>query len=307
LKAHFIMSNNIAFNKRAIVTGATGYIGSQLVKKLLSENWQVSIIARHTSNFEALADVKSNIRTYFYEDNYESVANAIKEASPSYIFHLASLYITEHTSDQIYSLISSNILFSSFIIDAAAANKVPFFINTGTSWQHYQNEGYNPVNFYAATKQAFQDIIEYYTSSAKIKCITLVIFDTYGPNDPRQKILNYILTQKDSKLELNLSPGEQLIDMVHIRDIVDAYGIAAHIIQDQDIAHKIYGLSSKQPITLKRLINTVIEITNKKILVNWGARPYRPREVMQPWTNYVMLPGWSPKIDLISGIKAVIK
>jgi nucleoside-diphosphate-sugar epimerase len=301
------MSNNTLINKRAIITGATGYIGSQLVRKLLLENWEISIIARHASNFDVLADIINDIKVHFYEDNYESVNSAIIAEKPSYIFHLASLYITDHTSDQIFPLISSNILFSTFLIDAAVSNNVPFFINTGTSWQHYQNEGYNPVNLYAATKQAYQDIIEYYASSQKIKCITLVIFDTYGPNDPRPKILNYFININDSGHEINLSPGEQLIDLVHISDVVDAYDIAAHLILDQDMGHKVYGLSSQKPISLKNLIETVIEISNKKILANWGARPYRPREVMQPWTDYVVLPGWSPKIELVSGIKSILK
>jgi len=45
--------------------------------------------------------------------------------------------------------------------------------------------------------------------------------------------------------------------------------------------------------------------TSSKLNINWGARPYREREVMTPWENGVLVPGWTPKMDIVEGIKSL--
>ena len=102
---------------------------------------------------------------------------------------------------------------------------VPYFINTGTYWQHYvrsESSTYSPSCFYAATKQSFQDIIKYYTDSNLIKSITLKLFDTYGPVDLRKDITILSEAQQNNN-KIAMTSGEQLIDLVYITDVVRAY------------------------------------------------------------------------------------
>ena len=68
---------------------------------------------------------------------------------------------------------SSNITFGTQLVEAMVANGCYQFVNTGTSWQHYENDEYNPVNLYAATKQAFEDILRYYVETSALRVITL--------------------------------------------------------------------------------------------------------------------------------------
>ena len=227
---------------------------------------------------------------------------------PNVVFHLASLFLSQHETKDIEPLIQSNLLFGSQLLEAMRANNINNLINTGTSWQHYSNESYNPVCLYAATKQAFEAIIEYYIQACNFKVITLKLFDTYGPNDHRPKLIAMLNNAEKNNQPLDMSNGEQLIDLVHIDDVVDAFLMAAHrLLENQIFCHEMFAISSGNPIPLKQLVQLYIKATGKNIQVNWGARPYRMREVMDTWRSGARLEGWGPKIDLEKGMRLILK
>ncbi len=178
---------------------------------------------------------------------------------------------------------------------------VKTLINTGTSWQHYQGAPYDPVCLYAATKQAAEDIITFYCNAHGVKAITLKLFDTYGPGDTRNKLLNIFKRASESDTSIAFSPGEQLIDLVHINDVISAYLLAA----DEAAAaasgsHHTCGVSSGRAIPLREVAEIYSRVSGKKLNITWGERAYRAREMMQTPT-LASLPNWRPKIGLTEG------
>jgi nucleoside-diphosphate-sugar epimerase len=289
----------------ALVTGATGFVGSHLTKQLLSEGWQVYILTRVESCLPKMLEGTLAVNIV-YDGSPQSLINCVSRVKPTVVFHLASLFISEHITQDIESLIQSNILFGTQLLEAMRINQVKKIINTGTSWQHFNNEEYNPVCLYAATKQAFEAILEYYIQVSDMKAVTLKLFDTYGPEDQRQKLFSLLNKVAKTGEPLNMSMGEQPIDLVHIEDVVKAYIIAAqYLIDDKIIHHEKYVISSGCSLSLRKLVELYIQTTGKNIPVNWGARPYRSREVMNLWTNGLLLPGWRPSIALAEGLKKV--
>ncbi len=290
--------------KKVLLTGASGYIGSNLVRKLNNENIEVHALILPETNFEYLEDIKSLIHFHIYDGSTESVFKAVKSSTPDLIFHLASLFLSEHKSEDINNLINSNVLLGTQLLEAMSKNSIKNFINTGTSWQHYQNEDYNPVNLYAATKQAFEDIIKYYTETGLIRAITLQLFDTYGPGDNRPKLFKLLRNAAEKNDVLNMSPGEQLIDLVFIDDVVEAFIKAAYrVFNKHDLKNEVYSISSNNPISLKNMVELYKNTTGLNIQVIWGGRPYRSREVMMPWTGGINLPEWFPERDLYNFFK----
>jgi nucleoside-diphosphate-sugar epimerase len=214
------------------------------------------------------------------------------------------LFLSQHAVKDVHALIQSNVLFGSQLLEAMKINQVTNLVNTGTSWQHYNNEDYNPVCLYAATKQAFEAILEYYVQAFSFKAITLKLFDTYGPNDHRLKLFHLLNKAATSGETLDMSGGEQLIDLVHIDDVTEAYLIAAQrLIECRTHQHERYAISSGHPIPLRDLVKLYSEVIDSAIQVNWGARPYRFREVMKTWTTGSILEGWQPKCALSDGMK----
>lgn len=284
--------------KRAIVTGATGFVGSNLCKYLIENNWEVSIISRPSSDYTNINSVLNKVQLFEYDGNVEKLISFFREKEADVVFHLASLFIAEHESNQINQLVDSNIKFGLHILEAMKESSTKQLINTGTSWQHYHTNEYNPVDLYAATKQAYESLIKYYTEAENIRCITLKLFDTYGETDTRPKLINLLHKFADENKQLNMSPGEQVLDLVHVDDVVKAYVKAYEYLCQQDVKHEDFGVGTGNPVTLKELINIFEEGTGKKIDVNWGGRSYRKREVMNIWNGYSVLPDWEATINI---------
>lgn len=294
--------------ERLIVTGGTGFIGSNLVRKLVSQNYDVHVICRKDSNLNSIWDCLSKIDIYKYDDNIKELINYFQNVKPICVFHLASLFIGHHKSDDVDNLIKSNIHFGAHILEAMAQSDTKQIINTGTSWQHYENEDYNPVCLYAATKEAFEKLLEYYVRARGFKAVTLKLFDTYGENDTRGKLINQLNKIAKEGTVLNMSKGEQKIDLVHVDDVVEAYIRALEYLKEKEGSfHEKYGAASQVPVTLRELIGIYEEATGNKLNINWGSREYREREVMVPWENYKLLPNWHGSISLEEGLKRLGK
>lgn len=281
----------------ALVTGATGFIGGHLVSRLVRDGWQVHIVSRAASRLPN-AQALSHVRNHVHDGTTEEMIRLVGDAQPSVVFHLASLFLSQHESDDVERLIVSNVLFGNQLLEAMKVHGVSRLINTGTSWQHYKSDEYNPVNLYAATKQAFQDLLAYYIDAGKLKAITLKLCDTYGSNDPRPKLFNLIVQRGVDEPPLELSPGDQYIDIVHVSDVVQAYIVAANRFLTGDVTgHEIYSVTSGKPIKLKDLVEKIQQWLGIKGGAIWGAREYREREVMNPWVGPT-LPGWKPVVDM---------
>ena len=210
----------------------------------------------------------------------------------------------EHNYDDIVKFIESNILFGTKLLEAMKLSNVNNFINAGTFAQHYEDAEYNPVDLYSATKQGFEDIIDYYVNFENLKVIKLHIFNSYGPNDKKRRMMALLKETADSGDTLKMSPGEQLIDTVYIDDIIDAFMLAGkYLVEGRYDLCGTYGVSSGNPIKLRDVVKIFERVSGKKVSIDWGGRPYREREIMVPWTSYKLLPGWKPKINLEEGIK----
>lgn len=293
--------------KKAIITGATGFVGSNLCLKLVKDNWDVIIIVRPNSNLDALKSVLNKIEIFRYNNNLLELCEFFKIKKPDVVFHLASLFIAEHDLKDVDILIESNIRFGLHILEAMNASHTNNLINTGTSWQHYNSKKYNPVDLYAATKQAFEDIIKYYIDSTDLKAVTLKLFDTYGENDKRNKLVNILKNYASSENILELSPGYQEIDLIHIDDVIEAFIIASKYLEESFEKYSEFGIGTKKPQTLRKIVKIYEDIIGEKLNIKWGKREYRKREVMHTWKTYEILPNWIPKVNLEEGLKRIVK
>jgi len=247
-------------------------------------------------------ELGNNIRLLVHTPNHDLNA-IVAEAKPDVVFHLASVFLSSHTYDDIAPMMESNITFGTQLLEAMCVNGIKHLVNAGTSWQHYNSEDYNPVNLYAASKQAFLDIIRYYQEAKGMNVINLELFDTYGPGDLRRKLFALLKEISENHEKLKMSKGEQLIDIVFIDDVVSAFTLAGNylVAGDYDKCGN-YAVSSGKAIPLRKLVAEFVRISGRDVDVEWGAIPYRNREVMIPWYTGESLPGWSPKWLLERGI-----
>lgn len=293
-------------NRTVIVTGATGFIGKHLVERLSQDGYKVVLLVRKTSVLKTRSS--DNIVRVDVDGTVEQLTNLFNNTKPMMVLHLASLYLPTHQPDDVQKLVASNISFPSQLLEAMKLSGIKKFLNTGTSWQHYNNEKYDPVNLYAATKQSFEDILQYYVSAEGFSSITLKLFDTYGPADERKKLFHLLRDSTQNTNGLEMSPGDQLLNIVYIDDVIEAF-VAAIALLEKGPQYKndsfAVSANDDEIISLRELVGLYSDVTGTTPNIKFGARPYRAREVMQPWTNGTRVPNWKPKISLRDGIRLV--
>jgi nucleoside-diphosphate-sugar epimerase len=291
-------------SKIALITGATGYIGSELANHLSRQGWVVNVIVRPKSDRYLLERQGSSscFLTHLYDGTAKSLLAAVEKSQPDVVFHLASAVLSEPDPDNIDSMLEANIRFGVHLAQAMSSMGVTKLVNTGTFWQHYDGKPYDPVNLYAATKQALEALLQFYVSAHGFSVINLKLFDTYGENDPRPKLLNLLKKTFREGTPLAMSPGDQKVDLVHVDDVVKAYETAAGLLISGRVdGMENYVVSSGQRLTLRALLKLIEDMTGKSLPIQWGERPYRDREIMEPMQGRC-LPRWNVQIDIQKGI-----
>lgn len=265
------------------ISGASGFIGRHLCDRLIRENIPFVCITRHSSDHSYFE--KNNIQYIDFTLGDVSLADHFREHKVTGIIHLAAYFVAEHSNENINDLIVSNILYGTYILEASTKAGCRWFLNTGTFWQHYKGAIYDPVNLYAATKKAFEDIAKFYVEAHGLKFCTLKLCDTYGPGDRRKKIFNLFARCASTGETLEMSPGEQLMDIVHVEEVVSAFiKLITQLTMAENFSSNCesYFVSSGRKISLKQLAKEYELKNGVRLNIKWGARPYRKREVMLP-------------------------
>jgi CDP-3, 6-dideoxy-D-glycero-L-glycero-4-hexulose-4-reductase len=288
---------------KGVITGATGYIGSNLLRYLLSQNWDLYIISQPEFGYQQIEDVKDQIHIVEYDNNIQTLISFFRETNPDVVFHLAAAVINNYKPEQIPILIQSNIQFGTEVLEAMRSGNTRLFVSTGSIWQNYNSNTYNPVDLYAATKEAFEKILLYYVDAFNFRAITLRIFDVYGENDKRPKLLNLVRDIANTQTRIDVSPAQQELDMVHITDVCTAYLKAYEWLQQNEtIRNEVYGVFTDERIKLQDLLLLFGEILEIPVQVNFGGKPYKEREVMTPCDSLIQLPNWKPNVQLRDGL-----
>lgn len=274
---------------RVLLTGATGFVGQNLKPYLLEKGWAVETLGRQDSS----ADLDAKMRDF----------------KPDLVIHLATLFIAEHRPEDIPALIQSNITFGTLVVDAMVRHKVRNLLNTGTLWQYYEGQREVPSSLYSATKTAFADILKFYCSAYQLRVLNLMLSDTFGPNDMRAKLLPKLLSIAGSQEKLQLSPGDQIVEWTFIADVVEAFEVAAkRMVAGKDKnTFTSYTATSGEGLSLKETVKICERVIGKKILVDFGVKPYRKREIMKPSKLDPQLPEWSAKYSFERGVEACVR
>lgn len=277
------------------ITGTSGFLGAN-VKKLFEIKGYVVTSLPNISLYHSLEHWKSDV---------ESILDLVK---PDAIINIAAAQNGGDYFSDICSLTNSNIIMPAFFASYMQANNQDGQLLTiATSWQFDQFGNYKPFNLYSASKQASDDYLKHYALNG-LKITSLILFDTFSEFDTRKKIHNLIRNALKNKEVLEMTAGDQLINMIHVSDAANAVLTAfeqRNINNEIKLGFRQWAIKSAYTIQVKNLLDF---INNKTLLeyIRLGKRPYRDREIFLIHDQFEIVPNWVPQVDVYQCIKSMI-
>lgn len=291
---------------KILITGSTGFVGKHLVNKLLNQGHAILEITRNKRKSSELFGE----RTSKIEVNDIDFNNKIIEFGPNIVVHLAAYLTSSDKWSEVEKLIESNILFLCKVLNTVSKLNLDLFINTGTFAEFFKgNDNDIPAYFYAATKTASRSILNYYSHTYNFKHLTVVPYTIYGGEDSTKKVIDLIIESTESKEKLDLSPGEQILDFIHLEDVTSFY---EYVIRYRDNIPGTcnFKLGTGIGHSLKQVASIIELVTNKKTNINWGGKKYRKSDIMYAVADMEQINtilDWKPKIKLEDGLLNMIQ
>ena len=285
-------------DKCFLVTGATGFLGSHVVKKLLAEGQKVVILKRSFSNTKRLATELSKVKSYDI-DKLDDFADVFREQHIDVVIHTATCYGRQGEAvEEIYDV---NLKFPLKLLELTLRFNTDTFFNTDTILSKY-------LNWYALSKKQFSEIGQQFAHLGKINFIDAKLEHMYGEDDANTKFVTFMLEAlQNNQDELKLTAGEQRRDFIYVDDVVEAYWKIL-ISQGNDKKYQQYEVGTGKTISIKELVMLAKSITKSQTKLVFGAIPYRENEIMNSKANVESLLnlGWQAKVDIETGIRKIV-
>lgn len=296
--------------KKILLTGATGFIGSHLLEKLIQKDYEVLIIKRSFSNCWRIENLLNKVK--IYDIDKIKLETIFKENNDiDCIIHLSTLYIKNHKdTNDVGEMIDSNIKFPTMLVDLGVKAGVRAFINTGTFFEYKntnnlisENSEISPCNFYASTKVAFAQLLRYYANIFGLKVFDFKLFTPFGEKDNEKLIVLMIKSFIEGE-KLQCSGGNQVLSFTYIEDIIDAYMQGIKKIEEFT-GYEAFNIGYKDAYLIREVANELEKISNNKSNIVWGDVSNLKNEISYSKCDNQKLTsklGWVPKYSLISGL-----
>lgn len=309
-------------NKKVLITGAGGFIGSHLSEHLLQLGAEVKAFVRYNSRSDwgllSLLPKQSldeiNVIMGDLRDG-EAVRDAVK--GTEIIFHLGSLIAIPYSYVHPRETIETNVLGALNVMSAAREHGIQKVIHTSTS-EVYGTARYVPIDEkhplqgqspYSASKIGADMIAESFHRSFGVPVSIIRPFNTYGPRQSARAVIPTIITQALTRGRINLGSLHPTRDYTYVDDIVKAF---MKVAESLDSVGEVINIGSNFEISIGNIAKKVISLTGKNKNIATDSKRIRPKdsEVERLWCDNTKardLLGWKPETNFEDGLKLTIK
>jgi len=301
----------------ALVAGSTGFIGSSLTRRLSEEGIRTFCLVREGRyNPESFKDVRGAELIEIQSSRADALQRALSGITADAVFNLASYGVNPRENDADI-MIDANLHFVSLLLQITSQWPLKRFIHAGSCFEYGEPEDRKPISedhqirplsLYGATKAASVLIGNALAARLSAPFVTLRLFGVYGKGERPHRLIPYTMDLLNKNEPVDLTPGEQVRDLMYVDDVADALVTAAR--HGSIIPRGVYNLCSGVPVTIREVGETVARVMDKpSSLLRWGERAYSSTEPM--WLvgdnrKFTEATGWKPKVGLLDGIRLMV-
>ena len=300
-------------NKKILVTGGAGFIGSHLVKRLVSLGCKVSVTVKYNSLIDNPRLVKIWDKINLIETDLRNT-DSVKEMSKKnfdLIFHLAAYNHVGDSFKHVMENVNSNLISTINLLNNGP--KFKKFVHMGTSEIYglqktlpfNEREKPNPMSPYGLTKFASELFVLLKSKYSNKQILCVRPFNTFGPYQSEKAVIPEIIIKCLKNETIKTTEGKQTRDFNYVSNIIDAL-----LILNNKVSQSLepINIGGNKPISIKKLVKKIHEYSGSKSKLQIGTLKYRPNEIWKMSANNktILSKGWKPKISFEQGIKMTI-
>jgi len=293
---------------RVLLFGASGFIARAVYEKLLSEGHDAIRVLREIGHY----DSSKLGRNFELCSSASEVRGIIRRVMPDVVINMANFFTRSGSySDALKLAEVNNVLVTEICQGVIESGGI--LVNVGSGFQANLNKDDLAPDLYSLYKGLSTSIVEWFSATQSLKAINLFLYDTYGKNDPREKIVQLLIRAKKENRHLDLSEGDQILEMVYVTDVAEAVSLL--VTKSEELVKNAipgslnsYWCYPDEIVTLRELVLEFEGAANSKLGINWGARDYRPGErFSSEKRGRPRVPGWTPKVSLGEGLRLCLE
>lgn len=297
--------------KRAIVTGATGAVGTALIKELINNNIEVLVFCREGSSRNENIPVNPLVQKMYCDLTELSQIENVIGKTYDVFYHFAWMGTTGDARNDMY-LQNQNVRYALDAVGVAKRFGCKKFIGVGSQAEYGRVEGVLkpdtpafPEMGYGIAKLCAGQMTREYAHQLGMEHIWVRILSVYGPNDGAQSMVMSTINKLKKGEVPQFTKGEQMWDYLYSGDAAKAF----FLLGDKGVDGKTYVLGSGTARPLAEYIKDIRDVVNPNAEIALGAIPYGTRQVMHLQADIAELnndTGFVPKMDFETGIKGII-
>jgi len=266
--------------KKILVTGGTGFVGANLIRRLSNEGHEVHLIVRPGHNPWRIEGIREQVQLHTGElTDPEAIRGIVSRVRPEWIFHLAVYGAYSNQTDS-RLMVNTNLLGTINLVEACVDEGFEAFVNAGSSSEYGfkdhpapETDRVDPNSHYAVSKVAATLYCRHMSISRDIHLTTLRLSSVYGPyEEPTRLIPTLIIKGLDHELPPLVEPNIAR-DLIHVDDVVDAFLRVASARQVERGA--VYNVGTGRQRTLRDIVDVARKTLPIETKPQWGAMPNR--------------------------------
>ncbi len=299
-------------NEIYFLTGAAGFIGANLLRRLLDESCAVHILLKESSNCWRIAEVLKHPKlTVHYGDlaDQEALSELLRNVQPTVVYHLATrgAYSSQNDPKDIFE---TNLLGTLHLLEVARGMPLKLFVNTSSTSEYgsknqpmKEDDVLEPDSFYAISKVAATHACHQYYVQYSVPVVTLRLFSVFGPWESPTRLFPTLLESLRLGNMMNMVKPETARDFIFISDVIDLYRKIELL---SKFPGEVFNVGSGKQTSLKQLSEVAVQVTKKKSQFAWKAVPSKSWDkdiwVADMHKTYKTL-NWSAKVSVEEGLR----